>query len=97
MGVSVVILQAIGTFAGQLVRYARTVSEGHEQKLIDQGHPNTFVRNPAPSKREWDAIQSLHPKVLLCTTPMASCMSREDREAVCNLLTDICWTVYLKN
>ncbi len=48
--------QALGTFTSQLVRYARTASEGHEQKLIDLGHPNAFLRNPTPSKREWDDI-----------------------------------------
>ncbi len=84
--------QAIGTFTSQLVRYACLASEGHEQKLIDLGHPNAFVRNPTPSKRERDEIQSVHPKVLLCTMPMASGMTQEDRDAVCKLLTDICCT-----
>ncbi len=84
--------QALSTFTSQIVRYARTASEGHEQKLIELGHPNASIRNPAPSKREWDEIQSLHPKVLLCTTPMASGMSLTDKVAVCKLLTAICWT-----
>jgi hypothetical protein len=46
--------QALGTFPSQLVQHARSASEGHAQKLIDLGHPNAFVRNPTPSKREWD-------------------------------------------
>jgi hypothetical protein len=59
-----------------------------------------FVRkgnhaNPAPSEKEWDEIQSLHPKVLLCIMPMASGMSLTDKIAVCELLTDICWNPWI--
>ena len=44
--------QSLGNFTCKLVRYARPASEAHEQQLIELGHPNAFVRNPTPSKRE---------------------------------------------
>ena len=61
--------QGLGTFVGNLVGYTRSASEDHEQKLIEAGRPNLFVRNPVPSKKEWDAVQALHPKILLCSVP----------------------------
>ena len=84
--------QSLGSFTSKLVRYARSASEAHEQQLIELGHPNAFVRNPTPSKREWDDIQSLHRKVLLCSFPLAAGMNAEDRDSYTALIRDICCT-----
>ncbi len=44
--------QTLGTFTSNLVGYARSANEDHEQQLIMLGRPNLFVRNPVPSKKE---------------------------------------------
>jgi hypothetical protein len=74
----------------------------HEQQLIEMGRPNAFIRKPYPTKKEWDAIQGLHPKILVCTVPVCPNLSGDDTEAVAQLMGDICWhgqhkvPVYLK-
>ena len=78
--------QALGTFVGNLVDYTQTASQEHEQKLIELGRPNLFVRNPVPSKKEWDAVQALHPKLLLCSVPCAAGLSASDTAAFAELM-----------
>jgi hypothetical protein len=41
-----------------LVDFARSASEESEAAMIDAGQPNAFIRNPEPTKREWDMMQS---------------------------------------
>ena len=55
-----------------------------------------FVRNPVPSKKEWDAVQGIHPKALLCSIPCLRgnsvvAMSAADTDAFGSLVTDICY------
>ena len=79
----------VGTFVGNPVGYTRSASEDHEQKSIDAGRPNLFVRNPVPSKKEWDAVQALHPKLLLCSVPCAAGLSASDTAAFAELMADL--------
>ncbi len=51
--------QAFGSFTSQLIQYVRTASEEHEQKLIKQGCPNAFVREPSSVKADWGAHQEV--------------------------------------
>ena len=81
--------QALGTFTSKLIEYARSASEDHEQQLIDLGHPNEFVRNPRPHKKEWDALQAFHPKAAMTTVPVADSMSLADTQAFGALMLDI--------
>jgi hypothetical protein len=78
--------QALGTFTSQLVEYAHRASEAHEQMLIEQGHPNEFVLNPKQHKKEWDALQALHPKAAMTTVPVSGGLSLADTEAFCDLM-----------
>ncbi len=81
--------QALGTFTSQLIDYARTASELHEHQLIDLGHPNEFVRNPRQHKKDWDALQTLHPKAAIASLPVADCISLADTETFGALMLDI--------
>ncbi len=38
--------------------------------MVDAGRPNAFIRNPEPTKREWDMTQSLHPKCHWTSFPL---------------------------
>jgi hypothetical protein len=60
------------------------------------GRPNLVVRNPVPSKKEWDAVQALHPKALLCSVPLLcgttlKAISAADTEAFAELMGDVCF------
>ncbi len=57
--------------------------------LIDQGHLNEFIRNPEQHKKEWDALQALHPKAAITTFPVSGSMSLADTEAFSELMLDI--------
>ncbi len=55
--------QALGTFVCYLRDYIRCASEKREQSWIDAGRPRNFICNPVPTKRNWDAILALYPKM----------------------------------
>ena len=81
--------QALGKFTSQLVEYAHTASEAHEQQLIELNHPNAFVRNPLHHKKEWDALQVYHPKIMMVALPAKGSMSLADTEAFGEVMADI--------
>jgi hypothetical protein len=39
--------------------YVRSASEAHVRRTIDAGRPGTFIRNPFPTKMEWNASQDM--------------------------------------
>ena len=86
--------QALGSFTSQLVQYVRTASEDHEQKLIKQGRPNAFVREPSPVKADWDALQNMHPKAMVCSMPLGvgRKMTAEETSAFGELISDLFYT-----
>ena len=38
--------------------------------MVKMGRPNAFIRDPIATKKEWDQVQALHPKCMLCTLPL---------------------------
>ncbi len=86
--------QALGTFTSQLVQYISTASEDHENKLIQQGRPNAFVRELSPVKTDWDALQSIHPKAMVCSLPLGvgRKMTAEETLAFEALILDLFYT-----
>jgi hypothetical protein len=76
------------------VQYVRTASEDHEQKLIKQGRPNAFVREPSPVKADWDALQNMHPKAMVCSMPLGvgRKMTAEETSAFGELISDLFYT-----
>jgi hypothetical protein len=62
--------QSLGTFVSNLVPFVRSASQESEGAMIDAGRPNAFVRNPMPSKKEWDMLQALHPKCIWLSLPL---------------------------
>ncbi len=67
------------------MKYVRLASEDHEQKLINLGRLNAFVREPSPVKKDWDALQRLHPKAMVCLMPLGvgRVLSADDTQAFC--------------
>jgi hypothetical protein len=55
--------------------------------LIDAGRPGAFISNPIVTKREWDAVSSLHPKTLALSHPEG--LDKENRDAFAELLDHI--------
>jgi len=82
--------QALGTFVSKLVDFTKSASEESEAKMIELGRPNAFVRDPQPSKKEWDHVQALHPKVWLLSVPLM--LSAADTTSFAELTTEIMWT-----
>jgi hypothetical protein len=85
---------ALGTFTSQLVQYIRTASEDHEQKLIQQGRLNAFVHEQSPVKTDWDAVQNIHPKAMVCSLPLGEGrkMNAEETSAFGALMADMFYT-----
>ena len=79
--------QALGTFVCQLHDFIRDASAKQEQFLIDAGRPGAFISNPIVTKREWDAVSSLHPKTLALSHPEG--LDKENRDAFAELLDHI--------
>ncbi len=59
--------------------------------LIDMDYPNSFIRYPVLQKKEWDALQAFHPKIMMCTVPYAKAIRAADTEAYSELMADIYW------
>jgi hypothetical protein len=55
--------------------------------LIVAGRPGAFISNPIVTKREWDAVSSLHPKTLALCHPEG--LDKENRDAFAELLDHI--------
>ncbi len=70
-----------------LVEYIHDASEEHESDLIDFGQPNTFIRNPAPNKAEWDFIQDAHPFLLHFSFPIG--IGEQGAEKWADVVSDI--------
>ena len=55
--------------------------------MIVAGRPNAFIRDPKPTKKEWDKVQALHPKCMMCALPIIS--TKEDAEAFSSMVYDV--------
>jgi hypothetical protein len=62
--------QSLGSFMSNLVTYIHNDNEENESKLIEVGRPNTFIRNPVPTKAECDFLQDAHRCLLQFSFPM---------------------------
>ena len=71
--------QSLGTFISYLVGFIKNASEESENDMIVAGRCNAFIRDPQPTKKEWDKVQALHPKCMICSCPTTG--TKEDAVA----------------
>jgi hypothetical protein len=49
------------------VGFIKNASEESEEAMVKMDRPNAFIRDPIATKKEWDQVQALHPKCMMCT------------------------------